>query len=231
VAEPILPPLTMASVRYKPDDLLLVSQLSYTDIALVVRPGLPIESAQGLLDYARNPANRPLSYATPGSGTLYHLMGEHFKALTHAQLLHVPYKGLAPAINDLLGGQVDVAFLPMAGNVAKLIDSGKLRVLGNTSATRAGNVPRLGELPGLKDFVYTVWTGVFLPRQTPPEVVAVVHRAVDAALQGPEFAAYTREAGGVALPRAMSLAQARETYVSEAQRLQRTFQTVKLQVD
>ncbi|WP_036594207.1 tripartite tricarboxylate transporter substrate binding protein [Ottowia thiooxydans] len=231
VAEPILPPLTMPSVRYKPEDLVLVSQLSYTHIALVVRPSLQIHSAQALLDYLKNPASKPLSYATPGSGTLYHLMGEHFKSLTGAQLIHVPYKGLAPAVNDLIGGQVDLAFLPMAGSTAKQIEAGTLRALAHTADTPMVGLPRLSELSGLKDFVYTVWTGVFLPRQTPTEVVAAVHKAIDTALQGPEFGAYTRDAGGVALTRAMPLKQAQTFYNAEAQRLQRVFQAVKLKAD
>lgn len=231
VAEPILPPLTMPSVRYKPDDLVLVSQLSYTNIALVVRPSLQINSAQALLDHLKNPANKPLTYATPGSGTLYHLMGEHFKLLTGTQLMHVPYKGLAPAVNDLIGGQVDVAFLPMAGSTAKLIEAGTLRALAHTADKTVPGLPRLSELGGLKDFVYTVWTGVFLPRQTPTEVVTTVHKAIDTALQGPEFGVYTREAGGVALTRAMPLKQAQTFYTAEAQRLQRVFQEVKLKAD
>ncbi len=232
VAEPILPPLTMpGNVRYKPDDLLLVSQLAYTNIALVVRPGLPIQSVQQLLAHMKNPSAKPLAYATPGSGTLYHLMGEHFKSLVGGQLLHVPYKGLAPAVNDLLGGQVDVAFLPMAGSTAKLIESGSLRALANSAAEPTAGLPRLGDLDGLKEFVYTVWTGVFLPRQAPADAVAAMHRAVDSALQGPEFGAYTKEAGGVALTRAMSLPQAQAFYSAEMQRLTRTFQGVKLKVD
>ena len=233
VAEPILPPLTMPSVRYKPDDLVLVSQLSYTNIALVVRPSLQINSAQTLVDYLKNPSNKALTYATPGSGTLYHLMGEHFKMLTGTQqLMHVPYKGLAPAVNDLIGGQVDVAFLPMAGSTAKLIEAGTLRALAHTADKTVAGLPRLSEVDaGLKDFVYTVWTGVFLPRQTPADVVGAVHKAIDTALQGPEFGAYTREAGGVALTRAMPLKQAQSFYSAEAQRLQRVFQAVKLKAD
>lgn len=231
VAEPILPPLTMPNVRHKPEDLVLVSQLSYTNIALVVRPGLDIRSVQQLLEHMKSPSAKALSYATPGSGTLYHLMGEHFKSLTGGQLLHVPYKGLAPALNDLLGGQVDIAFLPMAGSTAKLIEQGSLRLIAYAAAEPVAGVPRLGDVDGLKDFVYTVWTGVFLPRQVPAEVVATLHRAVDTALQGPEFENYTREAGGVALKRAMPLAQAQKFYSAEAQRLTRIFQAVKLKVD
>lgn len=231
VAEPILPPLTMPNVRHRPEDLVLVSQLSYTNIALVVRPSLNIRSVSQLVEHMKNASAKPLSYATPGSGTLYHLMGEHFKSLVGGQLLHVPYKGLAPALNDLLGGQVDIAFLPMAGTTAKLIEQGSLRVLANAAAEPVAGVPRLADTPGLKDFVYTVWTGVFLPRQVPDEVVATLHRAIDTALQGPEFENYTREAGGVALKRAMPLAQAQKFYSAEAQRLTRIFQAVKLKVD
>ena len=160
-------------------------------------------------------------------------MGEHFKALSGARLLHVPYKGLAPAVNDLLGGQVDVAFLPMAGNVGKLIDSGKLRALAicNAPDAQATSLPRLADQRGLKDFVYTVWTGVFVPQPTPAAVVERIRQALDEALRGPEFGAYTREAGGVARERAMPAAEADAFFASEAKRLTAVFRTVKLEVD
>lgn len=232
VAEPILPPLVMPSVRYEPAELRLVTPLSYTDIALVVRPGLGLKSLDDFLRRARDGGQAPLSYATPGSGTLFHLMTEHFKALSGARLLHVPYKGLAPAVNDLLGAQVDMAFLPMAGNTAKLIGSGKLQALATCAAPGAkSELPRIADQKELQEFAYTVWTGVFVGRATPEPVVQRLHQALDQALQGPSFGEYTREAGGVARTRALPSEESDRFFASETQRLTRIFHSVKLEVD
>lgn len=232
VAEPILPPLTMSGVRYHPAQLQLVSPLSYTNIALVTRPNLGIKSLDEFMRRVTDAAQAPLSYATPGSGTLYHLMTEHFKALAGAKLLHVPYKGLAPAINDLMGGQVDVAFLPLAGNTLKLIESKRLTALAVSARQDAKSAyPKMMEQRGLASFVYTVWTGVFVPQGTPANVQARVRGAIDAALQGPEFATYTHDAGGEPYARAMAADQAQAFYTAEAKRLEAIFRDVKLQVD
>lgn len=223
MAEPILPPLAMASVRYKPEDLRLVAPLSHSNIVLVVRPGLGAGTLNEFLALARNAA-KPVSYATPGNGTLYHVMGEHFRSLTATRMLHVPYRGLAPAVNELLAGQVDAAFLPLAGSTRKMVEAGKLLVLGIASGSETeSEFPRLATVSALKDFRYTVWTGVFVPRATPNEAVERLHVAVDQALRQPEFLAYTREAGGVARERALPLAEAEAYYRSEAQRLQQVF--------
>ncbi|MCJ0765421.1 tripartite tricarboxylate transporter substrate binding protein [Variovorax terrae] len=233
VSEPILPPLTLPSVKYVAEDLRLVSQLSYTYLALITRPGLKFKDVNELLAYARNPANKELSYATPGNGTLFHLVSEHFKQQTGARMVHVPYKGLAPAFNDLMGNQVDVAFVPLAGNVPGLIEAGKVRALGTTSAARvpqAKDLPSLNEGPALKNFVYTVWTGVFVPRATPEPVVQKLHGALDAVLKGPEYRAFIRDTGGIARDGAQSLPEAAQFYQSEVDRLRSVFKLVKLEV-
>jgi len=232
VAEPILPPLTMKGIRYAPAQLHLVSALSYTNIALVARPGLGLDSLEAFMRRVKDGSQPALTYGTPGTGTLFHLMGEHFKQLSGARLLHVPYKGFAPAINDLMGGQVDVAFLPLAGNALQLIESGKVVALAVSAPPKErSDHPRLADLPGLSSFVYTVWTGIFVAAGTPPAVEGRVREAVDAALQGPDFAKYTREVGGVPYQRAMDAGQASAFYASEMKRLEKIFKEVGLEVD
>ncbi|WP_034386580.1 tripartite tricarboxylate transporter substrate binding protein [Comamonas composti] len=235
VSEPILPPLTLPSIKYKAEDLRLVSQVSYTYLALVTRPGLGVKNLDELLAHARNPANKELSYATPGNGSLFHLVSEHFKQQSGARMVHVPYKGLAPALNDLMGNQVDVAFLPLAGNVPGLIASGKVKALGTTSPAGAAPMLGLASLNGsgaasLKDFVYTVWTGIFVPRKTPEDVVQQLHGAVNALLKGPEYRSFIQESGGIARDAAQPLDEAARFFAAETQRLRSVFQLVKLEV-
>jgi tripartite-type tricarboxylate transporter receptor subunit TctC len=139
---------------------------------LVVHPSVPANTVQELIAYGKaNPGK--LNFASSGSGTSIHLAGELFKVSTGLQMQHVPYKGSAPALTDLMGGQVQLMFdnLPSA---LPHIKAGKLRALAVTSAARA---PALPDVPtvaesGLPGFEATSWFGILAPAGTPPEVVA-----------------------------------------------------------
>ena len=147
---------------------------------LVVHPSVPANTVQELIAYAKaNPGK--LNFASSGSGTSIHLAGELFKAMAGVQMAHVPYKGSAPAIADLLGGQVQIMFdnLPSA---LPQIKAGKLRALAVTSAQRA---PALPDVPtvaesGLPGFEASSWFGLLAPAGTPRDVVAKVNAEVDA---------------------------------------------------
>jgi tripartite-type tricarboxylate transporter receptor subunit TctC len=142
---------------------------------LVVHPSVPAGSVQELIAYGKaNPGK--LNFASSGSGTSIHLAGELFKVSTGVQMQHVPYKGSAPAIADLLGGQVQLMFdnLPSA---LPHIRAGKLRALAVTSATRAPalpDVPTVAEA-GVPGFEASSWFGLLAPAGTPPDVVAKVN--------------------------------------------------------
>ncbi|CAG0982004.1 hypothetical protein BURK1_01796 [Burkholderiales bacterium] len=153
---------------------------------LVVHPSVPANSVAELIAYAKaNPGK--LNFASSGSGTSIHLAGELFKVTTGAQMQHIPYKGSAPAIADLLGGQVQLMFdnLPSA---LPHIRAGKLRALGVTSARRAPALPDLPTIAesGLPGFEASSWFGLVAPAGTPPEVVTKVNGEVARWLATPE---------------------------------------------
>jgi tripartite-type tricarboxylate transporter receptor subunit TctC len=153
---------------------------------LVVHPSVPANTVAELIAYGKaNPGK--LNFASSGSGTSIHLAGELFKVQTGLQMTHVPYKGSAPAIQDLLGGQVQLMFdnLPSA---LPQIKAGKLRALGVTSATRAAalpDVPTIAE-SGLPGFEASSWFGLLAPAGTPRDVVARIDTEVARWLASPE---------------------------------------------
>jgi len=152
---------------------------------LVVNPELPVKSVPELIAYAKaNPGK--LNFASSGSGTSIHLSGELFKAMTGVQMTHVPYKGSAPALTDLVGGQVQLMFDNLPSSLA-FIKAGKLRALAVTSTTRAAALP---DVPTVADFVpgfeASSWFGVLAPAGTPPAVIAKVNGEVAKWLATPE---------------------------------------------
>ncbi|MBB4221143.1 tripartite tricarboxylate transporter substrate binding protein [Variovorax sp. 375MFSha3.1] len=131
---------------------------------------------------------KTLSYASPGSGSPMHILGEMFARASGTTLAHVPYKGVAPAINDVLGGHVPVTFITL-GPVAPYIANGKLRPLAVASAQRsplAPNVPTLAE-QGYKDVEVTAWNGLWGPRNLPPEIVKTLNGHFNEILKMPEI--------------------------------------------
>jgi len=153
---------------------------------LEVNPSLPVNSVQELIAYAKaNPGK--LNFASSGNGTSIHLSGELFKVMTGVQMTHVPYKGSAPALQDLIAGQVQLMFDNLPPSLPQ-IKAGKLRALAVTSATRA---PALPDVPtvaesGLPGFEASSWFGLLAPAGTPQPLIAKLNSAVSAWLATPE---------------------------------------------
>lgn len=166
---------------------------------LVCHPSLPFNDAQGLVAYAKaNPGK--LSYASPGSGSSPHLAGEMFKSQAGLFALHVPYRGAAPALQDLLAGQVDYAFDPGIG--LQQVRAGKLRLLAVGSPQRSPlfpDVPTLDEA-GLRGFDADTVFGFYAPAGTPPEVVAQLNAQINRALALPAVKERIASLGGEAVP-------------------------------
>jgi tripartite-type tricarboxylate transporter receptor subunit TctC len=139
-------------------------------LVLVVHPGVPAKSVQELI--ALGAANRPLSYANSGTGTTAHLAGELFNRMAGTQMTSVNYKGGGPAVNDLLGGHVQVYFSTIPA-VAQHIEAGKLRALAVTGKARSPELPGVPTVAesGLPAFEVTAWFGVFAPARTPRPVI------------------------------------------------------------
>ena len=153
---------------------------------LVVNPSLPVNSVQELIAYAKANPNK-LNFASSGNGTSIHLSGELFKTMTGVQMTHVPYKGSAPALSDLVGGQVQLMFDNLPSSLA-FIKANRLRALAVTSTTRA---PALPDVPtmveaGVPNFEASSWFGMLAPAGTPPDIVARINGDVAKWLATPE---------------------------------------------
>jgi len=165
-------------------DLTLVTNLVSVSNLLVVNNNLPVKNVQELIDYARRNPGR-LSMASAGNGTTGHLGGELFKAMTGTFMLHIPYRGSAQAINDLVGGEVQVMF-DNTPSIGPHVKAGKVRALGVSSAKRAGefpDVPPIGDT--VKGYETTAWGGIIGPANPPKDVVARLVAEARRALASP----------------------------------------------
>jgi tripartite-type tricarboxylate transporter receptor subunit TctC len=181
--ELILGPLAIASIRFRSEDFRLVQMIATAQIAFLARAGLPVATVDEFLEHARKAAasGKPLTYASVGVGSFYHLLGEHLSKLTGIPMVHVPYKGGQPAEQDLLGNQVDFFLAPYGKRYDEFHRQGKLKVLAMLNATRLDSVkahPAIGESKALKDFTFNIWTGYFVRKDTPEPVVQRLHKAI-----------------------------------------------------
>jgi tripartite-type tricarboxylate transporter receptor subunit TctC len=149
---------------------------------LVVNPSLPVHTVAELVEYAKKNPGR-LNYASSGTGTSLHLAGELFKHDTGVQITHVPYKGGGPAMNDLLGGQVEMMFNVLPSALPQ-INAGKLRALAVTGATRAPSLPNVPTMleAGIKGYTAVTWNGLLAPAGTPPAIVRQLNLALQQVL-------------------------------------------------
>ncbi len=156
---------------------------------LVVRADSPFKSVQDIIAAAKAQPGK-LSFASQGAGTSAHLAGELFKNLTATNLTHIPYRGAGPALNDLLGGHVDIMFAT-ASAVGSFVEAGTLRALAVTTADRSpalslAKVPTVAE-SGVSGYVADSWYGLFVPAGTPPSVIARLNSAAKKAVQSDAF--------------------------------------------
>jgi len=176
----------MPSLPYDVEkDLTLISNVTHVFNMLAVNNNLPVHSVAELIDYAkRNPGK--LTNGSSGNGTTGHLGGELFKAMTGTDIVHVPYKGSAQAINDLMGGQIQVMFdnVPSIGPHVK---AGRVRGLGVSSPKRAASFPEIPTIAeaGVPGYVTNSWGGVIGPARLPRDVVMRLNTEIKAALAVP----------------------------------------------
>jgi tripartite-type tricarboxylate transporter receptor subunit TctC len=166
---------------------------------LEVNPALPVNSVPEFIAYAKANAGK-LTMASAGNGTIQHVAGELFKMMAGVDMLHVPYRGQAPALTDLIGGQVQVMFDSMPATIGQ-IKAGKVRALAVTTATRAEALP---DLPTVGDFVpgfeASAWYGAGMPANTPAEIVNRINREINAAFADPKIKTrLTTDLGGTLL--------------------------------
>jgi tripartite-type tricarboxylate transporter receptor subunit TctC len=176
-------------------DFTPVAMLTRAPQVITIRQGLPVKTLAELTAYAKaNPGK--LNYASSGNGSIQHIAGELLKQLTGTYITHIPYRGAGPAVQDLLGGQVDL-FITTPASVVGHIKAGKLRALavtGNARLAALPDVPTVAEA-GLKDFTLDSWFALYAPAGTPPDVVETLHTAIGKILATPEVKRRAEEAG------------------------------------
>jgi tripartite-type tricarboxylate transporter receptor subunit TctC len=159
-------------------DVALVSLIASVPFVLVVAPSLPVNSVDDLIKLAKQ---RPLSYGSGGIGAFHHLCGALFASMAAIKLTHVPYRGTAPALNDLLGGYVQMMFSDL-GPALPLINAGKLRALAVTSTHRFASLPDIPPMAdaGVPGFNAAAWQGVIAPAQTPKDILTKLNAELNA---------------------------------------------------
>jgi tripartite-type tricarboxylate transporter receptor subunit TctC len=192
----INPALYGAKIPYDAiKDFAPVSLVSTVPNMLVVNPSVPVKTVPELIAYAKkNPGK--LNFASSGSGTSIHLSGELFKTMTGVDMVHVPYKGSAPALTDLIGGQVDLMFDNMPSSI-EFVRAGKLRAVAVTTAHRS---PALPDVPtvaesGVPGYEATAWFGVLATGGTPKPIVDKLSAEIQKMVKRPEVRAKLAEQG------------------------------------
>jgi len=178
------------------NDFTPVAMIATVPNLIVVKPSLPVNSFQSLIEYAKaNPGK--LSYGSPGNGSIGHLATETLKQLAGVDMVHVPYKGAAPAVTDLLGGQIDLAMLNISA-VLQHIKSGKMRAIAMATRKRSGllpDVPTIDE-SGFRGYDAGTWYGVFGPARLPRNIVNTLHQALAKVMSSPQIKARLQEQQG-----------------------------------
>jgi tripartite-type tricarboxylate transporter receptor subunit TctC len=176
-------------------DLQPITLVATVPEMLVVATSVPANNMKELIELAKSKPGK-LNFASSGSGSLPHLAGELFKLQAKIDLVHVPYRGAAPAVNDLLGQQVEMVFLDLPVLLAQ-VNAGKLRAIAIGAPKRvpsAPNVPTTAEV-GLPDLQTENWYGMVAPANTPPAIVAILNKAAVEATKDPEVVAKLSEQG------------------------------------
>jgi tripartite-type tricarboxylate transporter receptor subunit TctC len=180
-------------------DIAPVAGITRVANVMVVHPSVPAKTVPEFIAYAKSNPGK-INMATNGNGSGSHMPGALFMIMTGVHMVHVPYRGTAPAMTDLLGGQVQVTFGSMPGTI-EYIRSGKLRPLAVTTATRSEalpDIPTLGDfLPGYES---SSWYGIGVPRNTPAEIVNRLNKEINAGLADPKLRARLADLGGTVLP-------------------------------
>lgn len=228
--ELMLTPLTLASAHYKAEDFRPIGIMAATSMVLLARKDLKASNTDELIALLRNPSTKEMTFGSIGPGSLYHLLGERFMQQTGTKMLHIPYKGMAPVLQDLMSGIIDMVFMPLAGNVPDLITSGKVKALGLAATAPHDSLPAIPLIrnsKGLEDFVYGLWSGVQVSRRVPEGMQEKLHRVFNLMMQNTSIRKGV-EAGGSKVPPEQTLAELYRDYQKEVERYRAMAKSVNL---
>jgi tripartite-type tricarboxylate transporter receptor subunit TctC len=188
-------------ITYDPQALEPVALATVVPLALTVPAKAPYATMAEMFKAMKEPGKQ-FSFASAGTGTPGHLAGEYLSAKLPGKLVHVPYKGAGPALNDIIGGHVDMYFSGFPP-VMPMMKAGTVKVLAVSSGVRAQaapEIPTVAEATGFKDFDFTLWQGFFAPKGTPKDVIARLNGAINAILADPPTRQKLLDAGANVVP-------------------------------
>jgi tripartite-type tricarboxylate transporter receptor subunit TctC len=208
-------------------DIAPVAGIIDKPFVMLVNSSFPAKTVPEFIAYAKaNPGH--INMGSAGTGGTNHLLGELFEAMTGVNMLHVPYRGGAPAITDLLGGQIQVLFASVAVAI-EYIRAGRLRALGVTTSTRSSALP---DIPTVGEFVpgygASVWLGLGAPKNTPAEIVDKLNKVINAVLADPKFQARLADLGGV--PMSMTAAEFGKFVAADTEKWARVIRAARVKL-
>ena len=231
--ELIFAPMALSSVKYKSEDFRQIHRIAMAPMAILARADLPVNNADELVAYAAKAAKegKSLSYGSVGIGSFYHLLGEKLSHQTGIPMLHVPYKGIADVVKDLIGNQVDIFMTPYGVAQVELAKSGKIKFIAALSPGRGPLMPQLAsttESKALKTFTAEIGTGYFVKRDTPEPIVQTLHKAIQSVIGDAEFRSSMVAMGQETSP-LQSLEVANKAFVDETAQYRAIAKSINLQ--
>ena len=208
-------------------DIVPIAMISSLPLVMEVTSSLPAKTVPEFIAYARSNPGK-ISMASGGSGSMSHIGGELFKLMTHIDMVHVPYRGGAPALTDLIGGQVQVMFSPLPESIES-IKAGQVRALAVTTATRSRALPEVPTVAeSVPGFEASTWQGIGAPKETPGEIVGRLNKEINAALADPKINGRLADLGSV--PRPMSPGDFESLVVADTDRWAKVIHEAKIKL-
>jgi tripartite-type tricarboxylate transporter receptor subunit TctC len=234
--ELILAPMALSAVKYKPEDFRLVQMIGAFPIAILARKGLPANNVDELVALAKKSAadGRPLTYGSVGIGSFYHVLGAHFAHTIGAPMTHVPYRGIAPILQDMGGEMVDISIVVVGEQQVGLAQQGRLKILGTLApagkveATVLKPYPSINDSAHFKDFAFNIWTGYFVKKDTPEPIVQALHKALNATLGDAQVRAQLEKIGGMLAP-VRTQDEVDKEYAAQTERFRTIAKAIKLE--
>lgn len=230
--EAILAPLSNASAKYKPEDLDLIAPISSHPLVVMARTGLPFASLEELIADGKKPGSQSVTFGSPGHGSMYHIVSEYMAQTTGAKLLHVPYKGATPMMQDLMGQQIDITILPNLGSSTQLLENHKIKalnVLDNKRMRTLADVPAISEtrIAHKEELVHSIWLAVMTKTGVPADRARLLLEASQQGIQSPEIAKVLEPSGSSPMG-PQSLPVSAKFYASEIDKFKKMARSIKL---
>lgn len=226
--ELILPPLLNKAVKFKSEEFVPVQYATQTYLVLTVRKNLGVKNFDEFFALAKSRKDNPLSYGTVGVGSLYHVVGEYLAKKKDVPLNHIPYKGSAPAMQDLIGGQIDFSIMPYQTTFDDMVSKGMFQIIGIFSNDKPPSLEKMqsiSNVQGLSDFDFSSYAGYFIKRNASDADKEKYNALFAAALTNDQVKSSLSSDGRRVLPPS-SLAAADSMYMNQIARYKKLLEAI-----